>query len=100
MVRLIWRPCAGPFGTKCAQYGRTALIGAAMKGHADCARLLLEAGADTNAKANVRASAGDAYRVMMMDKCASERVICMSFFQVFITGFHLLLRRIESPRQM
>ena len=41
-----------------AQNGSTALIWAAEKGHSDCARLLLDAGADKNAKCNVRASAG------------------------------------------
>ncbi len=40
-----------------AQSGNTALIWAAMRGHADCARLLLDAGADTEVKDNVRASA-------------------------------------------
>jgi hypothetical protein len=41
-----------------AQSGWTALIWAAEKGHADCARLLLDAGADKNAKTNVRACVG------------------------------------------
>jgi ankyrin repeat protein len=35
-----------------AQYGQTALMCAAESGHADCARLLLDAGADKNAKCN------------------------------------------------
>jgi ankyrin repeat protein len=37
-----------------AQYGETPLMWAAEKGHADCARLLLNAGADKEAKSNVR----------------------------------------------
>ncbi len=37
-----------------AQNGCTALILAAGQGHADCARLLLDAGADKEAKMNVR----------------------------------------------
>ncbi len=41
-----------------AQWGWTALIVAAEKGRADCARLLLDAGADKEAKDKVRASAG------------------------------------------
>ena len=41
-----------------AQIESTALIRAAEEGHADCVRLLLDAGADKNAKDNVRASAG------------------------------------------
>ena len=41
-----------------AQYGWTALIYAAVKGRADCARLLLDAGADTNAMSKVRARGG------------------------------------------
>ena len=40
-----------------AQHGMTALIWACYKGHADCARLLLDAGADKNAKNEVRARA-------------------------------------------
>ena len=36
-----------------AQDGRTALIWAAIGGHADCVRLLLDAGADRNAQENV-----------------------------------------------
>jgi hypothetical protein len=40
-----------------AQDGWTALMCAARFGHADCARLLLDAGADKNAKSNVRARA-------------------------------------------
>ena len=39
------------------QCGWTALFLAAFEGHADCARLLLDAGADMNAKDDVRASA-------------------------------------------
>ena len=46
-----------------AQDGWTALIRAGYNGHADCVRLLLDAGADKNAKANVRASAGWGWRV-------------------------------------
>jgi hypothetical protein len=38
------------------QRGATALIFAAVTGHADCVRLLLDAGADKNAKDKVRAS--------------------------------------------
>ena len=41
-----------------AQLGQTALIRAAGNGHAECVRLLLDAGADTNAKDEVRAHAG------------------------------------------
>jgi ankyrin repeat protein len=44
---------AGPFS---AQYGWTALIWAARYGYAECVRLLLDAGADKNAKTDVRAS--------------------------------------------
>ena len=40
-----------------AQYGNTALIYAAVYGHADCVQLLLDAGADKNARCKVRASA-------------------------------------------
>ena len=39
-----------------AQNGFTALMYAAREGHMDCVRLLLEAGADTEAKSSVRYS--------------------------------------------
>jgi ankyrin repeat protein len=41
-------------GTLTAQNGQNALIRAAMGGHTDCVRLLLDAGADKNAKTKVR----------------------------------------------
>ena len=41
-----------------SQNGETALIWAAERGHADCVRLLLDAGADKNVKTEVRARAG------------------------------------------
>ena len=47
-----------------AQYGNTALILASQAGHADCARLLLDAGADKEATDVVRASAGGGARVV------------------------------------
>ena len=40
--------------TICTQSGRTALIRAANGGHTECARLLIEGGADVNAQSNVR----------------------------------------------
>ena len=43
-------------GRRRVQNGSTALIGAAADGHADCARLLLDAGADKNATDNVSAT--------------------------------------------
>jgi ankyrin repeat protein len=55
------RACAhvgGTLGRRRAQNGSTALMFAAEKGHVDCVRLLLDAGADKEAKNEVRASAG------------------------------------------
>lgn len=43
-----------------AQDGSTVLINAAANGHADCVRLLLESGADMEAKNNVRAAVAHA----------------------------------------
>ncbi len=37
-----------------SQDGRSALFWAAAKGHADCMRLLIDAGADTEAQCDVR----------------------------------------------
>ncbi len=48
-----------------AQNGRTALLLTAANGHADCARLLLDAGADKEVGANVRARAGRCVRVFL-----------------------------------
>jgi ankyrin repeat protein len=47
-VRRRWR-----IGAK-AQNGKTALISASENGHVECARLLLDAGADKDAKTEVR----------------------------------------------
>ena len=59
----------GLLGKTRAQKGITVLMHAAAKGHTECARLLLDAGADANASANVRVcvcrtaeSAVDVYR--------------------------------------
>jgi hypothetical protein len=49
------------FGTR-AQNGSTALILTAQRGHADCARLLIDAGADANVKDEVRSSVLFVYR--------------------------------------
>ncbi len=46
--------CGGTFAHTRAQDGDTALISAAKNGHVDCARLLLNAGVDKNAKNLVR----------------------------------------------
>ena len=48
---MFFRACS-----RIAQNGGTALTNCAMMGHFDCIRLLLEAGADVNAKGPVRAS--------------------------------------------
>jgi ankyrin repeat protein len=44
------------------QYGDTALLEAATKGHIECVRLLLEHGAEKDVKNNVRASAEVCFR--------------------------------------
>ena len=68
-----------------AQHGKTALIEAANYGRADCARLLLDTGADTNATDNVRANAVCGWGVcvvgvMLMMGCGVwKHVICISF---------------------
>ena len=49
------------FGVR-AQEGDTALIWAGFNGHADCARLLLDAGADKTAANKVRMSVGGCVR--------------------------------------
>jgi hypothetical protein len=75
----------GTFGISRArgQFGYTALMKAAEKGHADFARLLLDAGADTEAKTNVRASAGAG---VACESCCSGR--CVDWWLMFNEMFH------------
>ena len=56
-VCLLWATALSVVSSH-AQFGFTALIGAAGGGHSDCVRLLLDAGADKNATDEVRAGAG------------------------------------------
>ena len=51
-----WRWRAAHFVTHAQKDGKTALMCAAMKGHADCVRLLLDAGAYKEATDGVRVS--------------------------------------------
>ena len=60
---------------QCAQIGCTALIFAAENGHADCVRLLLDAGADTNAQNIVRLS--------VIIVCVRGRVLWNGFDELF-----------------
>jgi hypothetical protein len=54
LVRLRWRWRRTGFGISDSQDGFTALMGTAEEGRAACARLLIDAGADKDAKNNVR----------------------------------------------
>ena len=66
----------GTFGRRSAQDGSTALICAAAYGHAECARLLLDAGADKEVKCNeVRASAGWMACVALWS-CCGDGFVC------------------------
>jgi ankyrin repeat protein len=60
-----------------AQNGRTALFYAAIKGHAECVRLLLDAGADTEAKNNVRGRS-------IASAVGRARVVCCACTGVFM----------------
>ena len=46
----------------CVQLGWTALIAAAVMGHLDCVRLLIDAGADKEARNKVRVRVGSFHR--------------------------------------
>ena len=86
-----------------AQGGWTALISAAVTGYADCARLLLDAGADKNATDQVRARAGRWYGGGNVECCMrafscvatvwtgcdlNKFAICLSVFEFcFLTLF-------------
>ncbi len=64
----------------CAQSGLTAVMYAAAHGHLDCARLLLDAGADKNAKDNVRiGSLRDVFCARMFGK-----FVCVDAGQNFV----------------
>jgi hypothetical protein len=56
------------------QSGRTALIQAAQNGHTDCVRLLVQAGADKDAKDNVRVSLVSRMFFRFADDYSIERV--------------------------
>ena len=72
-----------------AQDGRTALICAARNGRADCARLLLEAGADKSATDNVRASALCGWSVFSFCVWVLSRVaVALMWFLFFIFVFN------------
>ena len=53
--RAVWRLAWGRAWGPLFQFGQTALMYAAIAGHAESVRLLLDAGADKNAKDDVRA---------------------------------------------
>jgi hypothetical protein len=55
-ICVIWRRAAIYLTRTRAQGGWTALICVSENGHSDCVRLLLDAGADMNAKTDVRVS--------------------------------------------
>ena len=74
------------FGRRRAQWGQTALMCAAHKGHTDCVRLLLDAGADTNAKMNVRVSAVTVcgcWAVVLGDWCERKHATRISVFSFY-----------------
>ncbi len=66
-----------------AQNGMTVLMHASYSGHADCVRLLLDSGADANAKDRVHSSAGGGVRGGGGDGlvCA-KHCICISVLSV------------------
>ncbi len=77
-VRMHYHVCAARFGTFEAQDGWTALIYAAVNCHADCVRLLLNAGAEKEVKDVVRASC---HRV-----CGWARVIGALMMSEWVCG--------------
>ncbi len=54
LLSFLFQWCRYVFGQSDSQDGNTALIRAARKGHTDCARMLIDAGADKEAKDEVR----------------------------------------------
>ena len=74
-MRWCWRVIGD--GESDAQSGWTALIFAAEKGHVDCARLLIDTGADKDARNNVR-------RWVLL--CRVALLKCIFHFFVFLTG--------------
>ncbi len=81
-----------------AQSGSTALILAAGSGHADCARLLLDAGADKEATDKVRASGGVCGAVALMrvvmelTGCYLNKFVIFTFdFSFHFRPFHVIV---------
>ena len=68
-----------------AQFGCTALMEAARNGHADCARLLLDAGADTEAKCKVRARRLLACGGVLALRAVVEIYLCQTFFTIYFS---------------
>ncbi len=66
-----------------AQFASTPLICAAASGHADCARLLLDAGADKEASNLVRTS-----RFARVPSCVGDEVMMIGWF--YAQAFYLL----------
>ena len=72
-----------------SQDGWTALIQASVNGHTDCARLLIEAGADKEAKDNVRAGRVLSLRFMFMHLILF--LLCWQHLYLFIFSLYFLL---------
>ncbi len=76
-----------------SQDGCTALLRAAESGHADCVRLLLDAGADKNAKNRVRVNTlsfcGDD-RIFFLDRNFAFDLFILSTFESFRFCFYSL----------
>jgi ankyrin repeat protein len=68
-----------------SQDGRTALIYAAIYTHADCARLLLDAGADKNAKNKVRYVVPPRLRLEVFDLQLVQKryLIAVQFYIIY-----------------
>ena len=81
---IAFMPCCCVGGV--SQYGYTVLILAADHGHADCVRLLLDAGADKNAKGNVRR------RRSLLCRAPSCFVSSCPIALLVVIGFELCLR--------
>jgi hypothetical protein len=81
----------------CAQTGWTALMMASEYGHAHCLQLLLDAGADKNSQAKVRASQSAASEMLLSGVGGGRSIAMINCLSRFFNSLIALMLRCVSP---